>query len=67
MPKPEQGILHAKAWTKFLPFLQLHLSGDTQQSKNEWETFVVKMIMNEAASTRFSEWVKIEHEAYMRG
>ena len=25
------------------------------------------MIMNEAASTRFSEQVKIKHEAYMRG
>ena len=38
------------------------------QTRNEASNICSQvMIMNEAASTRFSEQVKIEHEAYMRG
>ena len=37
------------------------------QTRNEASNICTQvMIMNEAASTRFSEQVKIEHEAYMR-
>ena len=38
------------------------------QTKNEASNICCQvMIVNEAASTRYSEQVKIEHEAYMRG
>ena len=38
------------------------------QTRNETSNICSQvMIMNEEASTRFSEQVKIEHEAYLRG